>query len=99
MPEHRERQPGGIRGRVERSEFEARTAAQEHQAPLTIDAGSPTPPSTRKRGRRYGQYEPPHERSLGFFRAELERPDRLATVAGLGLRYTPTRGRALPITR
>jgi hypothetical protein len=80
MPEHRERQPGGTRGRVERSEFEAGTAAQEHQAPLSIDARSPTPQNTSQRDYRHDRDEPPHERSLGFFRAELERADRLATV-------------------
>jgi hypothetical protein len=81
MPEHRERQPGGVRGRVERSEFEAGTAAQEHQAPLSIDARSPTPPNTSQRSRGYDQDEPPHQRNLGFFLVELER-NEVACASG-----------------
>jgi hypothetical protein len=77
MPEHRERQPGGIGGGVEWSESEAGTAAQEHEPPLSIDARSPAPPNTSERGRRSDQDEPPHHRTLGVLWAELERPNRL----------------------
>jgi hypothetical protein len=99
MPEHRERHPDGTRGRVERSEFEAGTAAQEHQAPLSMDTRSPTPPNTSQRDRRYHQDEPPHQRSLGFLPAELERADRLATVTGFACLGTHTHTRPRRETR
>jgi hypothetical protein len=75
-PEHRERQPCGVGEQVERTELQAGLAAQDHQAPLSVAAGTPTPPDTGERGHRHDQDEPPHQRSLGCFRAELEGPNR-----------------------
>jgi len=74
MPEHRERQPRGVRGQIERSELQAGTAAQEHEAPLSIDPPASTPPHTGEHGRHDHRDEPPHQPNVGFFWAELERP-------------------------